>query len=984
MSRAANPCLEIEGVGPIGIPLSERIASALIHETSPDGPVLKPGVLELSADKIRFQNPTWDAWFQKEAGLICTELTGKPVQPSYRFRNLVIESASGSTSPELSVDAIGTLVVILPSSFTGGQLECRHGLQSKTIDFAPDSQLSTSVLAAYSAVTIARRDITSGYRLSLIYDILQPDGDPKSMPPFPDMEKSAATLRKVMLEWTEESEIAAYFLQRQYPAKKFNLKSLVGSDAVLVAYLIRFAEELGFQLYVVQLELYQSKYGQYESRTSKVDHSKITGLEEENELRSLHVNAVDTQGVPVQISRLDFREHKYLNGEIEDVLPRREYDLFGDDQIRVDEKYDRTLFLLWRTSDDSCDPVEIRYTRRYASWALQASSSTTPSKRELLLVDSIQAKRKANAEEEKPDEGVNALCKCAIQWSDMTMLLTTLEKNAVSVNLDLIGVENCVVAYCTFGWDALKIFFCEAVQKDKSNPRRQTLVIQLGQAAKATADAEVEAWCAEQQDLVLRSLNQASIAEIDWLLGLATEHGVDFMCEIVYPQLQAHQLESEFWVHFVRRLGDSVDNLPAFPTRKSQDQYRRVQDEPWPSSIMDVLKLCGDTGNVNLCDRILEKMKCATHSGAFPVELPPWKYYLELARSLDAYLSALLHTSGYAEARSASIFALSLHTGELDDAHHCYQTSGRSVLGESNTSVLLAGRDSKDVKTLVKHLVAEFQPIPGDTSLTPEHTVLLKAVVRQAIDVFDMKSFYTPGKPSSSTDDMIDMLKFCSEMGAQSEFRHLLVHFVASPQGVSIADHVSKVLAPFVAPLRDYLVSQGLDLETNPSKKCTARIVEAFATQVMCQKPTAVAEIGCQGPKCGDCPTLRDFFAGDDRSISLPRAAKRREHMESQLVATKSWGVRVTVDKDHGTPFRLEITKPANMTVAGLRAENSLRGKALVAVLGDESAQRRILGSAYEKVLIQICEGTESTATKRAAEDDQIDMPAKKARISPF
>lgn len=71
------------------------------------------------------------------------------------------------------------------------------------------------------------------------------------------------------------------------------------------------------------------------------------------------------------------------------------------------------------------------------------------------------------------------------------------------------------------------------------------------------------------------------------------------------------------------------------------------------------------------------------------------------------------------------------------------------------------------------------------------------------------------------------------------------------------------------------------------------------------------------------------------------------------------------------------------MTVAGFRAENSQRGKALLAVLGDESAQRRILGSAYAKVLIQICEGTESTATKRAAEEDQMDTPAKKARVSP-
>jgi hypothetical protein len=229
--------------------------------------------------------------------------------------------------------------------------------------------------------------------------------------------------------------------------------------------------------------------------------------------------------------------------------------------------------------------------------------------------------------------------------------------------------------------------------------------------------------------------------------------------------------------------------------------------------------------------------------------------------------------------------------------------------------VLLAGRDSESLKTLVRHLFAAWRPL---SSAESKHTALLNAVVRQTIDVFDISRFHMPASKgdSSAVDDMVSMLKFCFEVEARSELQYLLVHFVSPPPGISIPQHISKVLAPFLPALRDYLVAQGLTLEASPFAKCSASIVKAFASTVMPQTPQDLmggASIGCEleGSKCNDCQKILPvFFASDDQTIILPRAAKAREHLEKQLAAPtpKSWGIKFRLEKTQSGPHKLEVS----------------------------------------------------------------------------
>ncbi|KAJ7754842.1 hypothetical protein B0H16DRAFT_738487 [Mycena metata] len=515
VAQVSNPCLEIDGIGLVGLPLSPPFAQALLGERRCSAR------LEIPAEELRFTNPEWDAWLHKEARTICTDLSGKKNKPMYRLKKLVLEgsNAQAAESPS-SEEAIATLVVFLPSAFEGGDILFEHGVQSATVRLGPQSHLFTSLVAAYSIVNTNLSLITSGYRLSLHYEVLD-------LAPFPDTDGPVRVLLEALVDWkeTKRPSVLAYFMRRQYPlADDFTLQALAGSDALLMAHLQRMASELDFHLYVVQVQHSAYSYGDYDGPLDPVIPSEIENAEgvEEYWPSETQVNAFDMNSVPVDVEGFDFTDKsgsEYLNGELWDVEPKIEYETEYHPKILIKQTWNRTLFLLWPASDDAkVQPVKVRYSAEYARAALCSAGSFNPSRlRDKVLAKSLQESCRTG--EERRDS-VRELCKVAEARADGQMFLRILSAYDVAKNVDLIGLEMCVSAYRKFGWEVLKDFFCDAVQKDVSNPRRQQLVEQLHHVATRQSDSVVATWAEEQQDLMPRSLNRVSDNEIDWLLDL--------------------------------------------------------------------------------------------------------------------------------------------------------------------------------------------------------------------------------------------------------------------------------------------------------------------------------------------------------------------------------------------------------------------------------------------------------------------------------
>ena len=147
-----------------------------------------------------------------------------------------------------------TVIVVLPSAYTGGQVCVSHASSAETLDFASTSTFSTSVLAWYTDVKHEVKPVTSGYRFALSYNLVHSSpGVPR--PCLADIDSAFSNLRHVLRKWYKgayeahhETDMIAYLLKHQYSASNLNngSKALKGADAHKIANLRVIAEELGY------------------------------------------------------------------------------------------------------------------------------------------------------------------------------------------------------------------------------------------------------------------------------------------------------------------------------------------------------------------------------------------------------------------------------------------------------------------------------------------------------------------------------------------------------------------------------------------------------------------------------------------------------------------------------------------------------------------------------------------------------------------
>ncbi|KAJ6483880.1 hypothetical protein DFH09DRAFT_949436, partial [Mycena vulgaris] len=346
-----NPCLDLEGLGTVGIPLSERDARAIISACVPvsgPGRDTDSGIWEMPAEKVGVLCPfRQDEWIQKTAGVAASNAltTHSSVRPLFILKKLMIhDKSSQPISDDESETKIGDFIAVLPGRFEGGQLQLRHVGQTKSLNLAHQSGVSTSIVAAYSGVEHTLSGVTSGYRLSLVYDMVQPITHVEERPALPEMQGATQKMRNIMLSWKQNSsgdapEWLACLLQHKYAkTANFRAQSLTGADALLVSHLHPLARELKFRIYLAHVEYkthtsasapdsreYDSyrRYNCYddEDDMSDIDEEDFEDDEDEREEYMTVTQVVDLHGMPVQVPGLELEEDDLLNGSIADGEP---------------------------------------------------------------------------------------------------------------------------------------------------------------------------------------------------------------------------------------------------------------------------------------------------------------------------------------------------------------------------------------------------------------------------------------------------------------------------------------------------------------------------------------------------------------------------------------------------------------------------------------------------------------------------------------
>jgi hypothetical protein len=174
-----------------------------------------------------------------------------------------------------------TMIIVLPSEFTGGDAHVSHGEETKVFDTSALSLSKTTVLAWYTDVmheivgdfrrssdtamlTATQKPITSGYRLALSFNLLHTTTSIR--PALAEASDTVSLLRQLLLSWfTAKHEKApdkiVYMLEHKYSQANLSASALKSRDAHLLAILDSIATEIGFCLGLAHVHHTQSGPG---------------------------------------------------------------------------------------------------------------------------------------------------------------------------------------------------------------------------------------------------------------------------------------------------------------------------------------------------------------------------------------------------------------------------------------------------------------------------------------------------------------------------------------------------------------------------------------------------------------------------------------------------------------------------------------------------------------------------------------------------
>lgn len=152
----------------------------------------------------------------------------------------------------------GTLVVQLPSDYSGGKLVVSHGGKDKTFDFSGIKGCTNFHYAAfYADCQHELKKITKGYRLCLIYNLIY-SGTGSLPAPIEDT-LIVGQLTTAMQLWNDEASqrkgppMMAYILEHKYCEASLSFKGLKNIDRAVGEVLAKACQEANFDLYLAHV-----------------------------------------------------------------------------------------------------------------------------------------------------------------------------------------------------------------------------------------------------------------------------------------------------------------------------------------------------------------------------------------------------------------------------------------------------------------------------------------------------------------------------------------------------------------------------------------------------------------------------------------------------------------------------------------------------------------------------------------------------------
>lgn len=256
--------LTVDGVGKVRCPVMPKTAKALISVAKPacfgkkDKTLYDPNVRnvwEVAANKVSIAEPFWTQKLKSVLKKVHNDLgLPKGSHLTAHLHNLLIYERGQFFAPHQDSEKydgmVATLVVLLPSNFSGGSLKIDQHGDKRKFDADLSTRTSITFIAFYADCHHEVTKVTAGYRVALTYNLVL-EGLPKDLP----KSQSSALTSTIKTYFDgkkadEQSNRAArprwlvYLFDHQYTQKSLQWKTLKGADRETAAQLLAAANEL--------------------------------------------------------------------------------------------------------------------------------------------------------------------------------------------------------------------------------------------------------------------------------------------------------------------------------------------------------------------------------------------------------------------------------------------------------------------------------------------------------------------------------------------------------------------------------------------------------------------------------------------------------------------------------------------------------------------------------------------------------------------
>jgi len=287
------PRLKIGSEIEVSLPLQKDTAKKLINyavqapygkgnETLVDTKVRK--TWEIDGSNIVIENPAWNKLLAKIVNKVKEDFSLREMDVHPHLYKLLIYEKGGfflkHKDTEKEEGMFASLIINLPSEFTGGELEIEWNGESKMIDFSKH-QFDISFAAFYTDCDHEVHPIKSGYRISLVYNLVKADNGMQVG--LSTMPKAVDEISETLLQLgkNKNDKPFLYLLEHQYTPTNFAIKRLKNNDINRSTVILQAAKkagyfaDLGLLSHHIDGELDYDSYGNFDYQDD-IDTSTLT------------------------------------------------------------------------------------------------------------------------------------------------------------------------------------------------------------------------------------------------------------------------------------------------------------------------------------------------------------------------------------------------------------------------------------------------------------------------------------------------------------------------------------------------------------------------------------------------------------------------------------------------------------------------------------------------------------------------------------